>query len=674
MAFRLRPRVLNSPPYNWPLPIIIMTRLRAHLPAILIGTFALILYLLTLAPTTAGTDAGELVLAAFSRGVAHAPGFPTWLAAASLAVHLPVREPAWRLNLLSALMAAATVAGLWFWLRQVPAPQPAPAPLAKGKAASRRPVTPLAGPSAPPTSLILAVLATLAVGRSFWPWATTTEVYTLNTFLLAICLACLFAWSNIAQSDASHLWSRVSDYLLPLAALAYGLALGAHLATTALLAPAIALWLFWQRRRLSLRLFLVSALFLVLGLGAYVILPLRAAADPILNWGDPDTLRSFWRHISAAQYRSNLSLAPASLWAELRFGISLAFWQYSPLALPFIGLGLWWGWKQQRRLTLFLLTGAGAGLAYAILYAIEDDQDAYYMAPYLMLIVPLLWGLHLSLLAISRRLGQTRSALTVVALLPWLLPVLALILNLPLANRSNYWYHRDYFDNLTADVAPGGTVLTRDWQFYSPSLYFQHVLGKRPDLHVIDVELMRRDWYLNALERWYPDLTEAARLPLSAYRQQRDAWEEDPKGFEADPSRVDLLQNAYVAAINALIAAAEAEGGGAYLGPDMEQGIGAGYEWIPTGLTFRLDAPGDTAKPLPSTRWNLDHLAGQWQRLPDEPARKVAMAHALMLGNRAIYLASAGDEAGAVAALHLAEQIDPESQLTAQLLQQIESR
>ncbi len=638
-------------------------------PALFLALAALILYTLTLAPTVAGTDAGELILAAHSRGVAHAPGFPTWLLAAGLAVRLPVREPAWRLNFFSALMAAATLVGLWFWLRLLPAPTRAMTVVAGGrsKGAARRPPPPAARTSSgsltgalsdtPARSLTLTLLGVWAVGRSFWPWATTTEVYSLNAFLLAVCLACLFGWSSRLQTPGE----AGGGFLLPLAALTYGLALGAHLATTALLAPAIALWLFWQRRFLGLRLVALSALALALGLSAYVLLPLRAAADPILNWGDPDTLSRFWRHITAAQYRSNISLAPASLWAELRFGLSLTFWQYSPLALPFIAWGLWWGWKQQRRLTLFLLLAAGAGLVYAILYAIEDDQDAYYILPHLLLLVPLLWGLHLGLSALARRLAHTRASQTAAILLPWLLPLLALTLNLPHANRSHYWYHRDYFANLSADIAPGGAIFTRDWQFYSPSLYFQRVVGERPDLRVIDVELMRRDWYLNALERWFPDLTTPARVQLAAYRQQRNAWEQNPSQFESNPTRVTSLQNAYIAAINALIAAAETQPGGAWLGPDMEQGIGAGYDWTPIGLSFRLDAPTTQAESLPAPTWNLENLVGQWQRLPDDPARKVAQAHALMLANRALYLARAGDQSGANAALHLAEQIAPEN-------------
>ncbi len=647
-----------------------MPRLRHLLPPLLLIGAGLTLYLLTLAPGVTGVDAGELILAATSRGVAHAPGFPTWLILATPFSHLPWREPAWRLNFLSALCGAFTLAALWFWLRQLPLPTPQ-LPPALRPSSHRAP----SSPSQPGNHLTLIVALTFTVSRTFWPWATATEVYTLNTLLLAATLALLFAWSNPLAFAPDHP-RRTRPILLILAALVYGLALGAQLATTALLAPAIALWLYWQRSRLNLRLFLLAALALLLGFSVYAALPLRAAAAPLLNWGEPDTPYRFWRHLTAAQYHSNLSFDPASLLHELRFGATLTFWQYSPLALPFIAWGLWWGWSQQRRPTLFVLVGILTGLAYAILYAIEDDQDAYYILPHLLLLAPLLWGLQLGLLALSRRLLiPTARRNAALHLLLWLLPLCALLLNLPGANRRDYHYHSDYYHNLTAEVAPGGAIFTRDWQFYSPSLYYQHVLGDRLDLHIIDVELMRRDWYLDQLERWYPDLTQPAAAELSAYRQQRDAWERDPQSIESNPLRVAALQNAYIAAIDALIWAADTLGD-VHLGPDMEQGIAAGYSWVPAGLTFRLDPP-SSHPPLPPLHWDLSHLQGRWHRLPDDPARKVARAHALMLDNRAIYLARLGDlaaRADALSALDLALQLDPTDTLALSLRQQIQAQ
>jgi hypothetical protein len=350
---------------------------------------------------------------------------------------------------------------------------------------------------------------------------------------------------------------------------------------------------------------------------------------------------------------SRLAFLAASLLAGLRFGLVLSFWQFGPLGLLLIGWGLVWGWRCCRWPTMFLLTGMLPGIAYAVVYTIADDRDAYYILVHLLALAPLLWGLQRAGAALIPRLGDRRWLWT----LAGLLPLSALLVNMPVADRHDYRYHAVYFRNLTAAVAPGGAVFTRDWQFYSPSLYYQHVLGERRDLRVIDVELMRRDWYLDQLEQWYPELTGPAAAELAAYRQLRDAWEQDPRRFEQDVTRVEALQRAYIAAINALIRTAATQGD-VHLGPDQEPGVGFGYDWVPVGLTFRLFPPGATP-PLPEPGWDLSPFLERWTQLPDDPARKVARAHSLMLQNRTLYLAKGGNLPAARAALDLAERIDP---------------
>ncbi|HPD42144.1 MAG TPA: DUF2723 domain-containing protein, partial [Anaerolineae bacterium] len=79
--------------------------------------------MLTLAPDLTwahwGADGGDLVVAAVARRLPHPPGFPLYEALARAFVRLPWGPPAWRTNLLSALLAAATAATLaWTLLRR----------------------------------------------------------------------------------------------------------------------------------------------------------------------------------------------------------------------------------------------------------------------------------------------------------------------------------------------------------------------------------------------------------------------------------------------------------------------------------------------------------------------------------------------------------------------------
>src|SRR5215207_7572765 len=64
---------------------------------------ALVTYLLTLSPTVNFLDSGELITVGATGGIAHPPGYPLYTILGSAFIHLPLGDPAWRLNMLSAL-------------------------------------------------------------------------------------------------------------------------------------------------------------------------------------------------------------------------------------------------------------------------------------------------------------------------------------------------------------------------------------------------------------------------------------------------------------------------------------------------------------------------------------------------------------------------------------------
>ena len=72
------------------------------------GTAALLVWFV--APDAVWLDAGELTASLFSAGVSHPTGFPLYHPPGKLATFLPMGGVAFRANLLSALLGAATLA------------------------------------------------------------------------------------------------------------------------------------------------------------------------------------------------------------------------------------------------------------------------------------------------------------------------------------------------------------------------------------------------------------------------------------------------------------------------------------------------------------------------------------------------------------------------------------
>src|SRR6266513_5988109 len=137
---------------------------------------ALILYILTLAPTTQFWDTSEYITAASTLGIPHPPGNPLFVLMAHVWGLVPwVAGYAQRINLFAAATSAVS-AGCWFligerWLRGI-----VPAPLARRLAA-------LAG--------------ALVSATSFTVWnqsVVNEKVYTLSLLSIALILWLIVRW------------------------------------------------------------------------------------------------------------------------------------------------------------------------------------------------------------------------------------------------------------------------------------------------------------------------------------------------------------------------------------------------------------------------------------------------------------------------------------------------
>ncbi|HEY77304.1 MAG TPA: DUF2723 domain-containing protein, partial [Thermoflexia bacterium] len=189
---------------------------------------ALGLYLATMAPGLTwahdAADGGELAAAAWTLGIPHPPGHPTYVLLAHLFTRLPLGGVATRTNLFSALCAAATVALVTYVLPR----------------SGRR--------------WVAAVAAGLALASAplLWSQATVTEVHTLNGLFTAVLLAL-----SVLRAPQQSLCQAVAVGWV------WGLGLGNH-PTLLLCGPLVARALGRSGKRWA-----AGAAGLVLGLGIY---------------------------------------------------------------------------------------------------------------------------------------------------------------------------------------------------------------------------------------------------------------------------------------------------------------------------------------------------------------------------------------------------------------------
>lgn len=414
-----------------------------------------------------GSDGAELAVAAHTLGIPHPTGYPTYVLLAQAFRALPWGSLAGRLNLFSACAAALTVGLVGLSAAYLFTPQDSPLPA---------------------LSAALTASLTLAAAGLFWSQALIAEVYTLHCAFTATLI-----WLMLR-------WRQGAGWALPLAGLALGLGLGNHVSLLFLL-PGIAVLLY--RSQVPKRRALLTVALLLLGLSVYLYLPLRAAEDPWLNWGNPRGWPAFWGHISGQSYRTFLFQVPRSqVLARLASTARLLLSDMAPWGVLLGLTGLILLSRENRTILVLSVPPAVLGALLALTYGGADSQ--VHLLP--LYLGWALWagaaGGHL-VGALYQRFG--RKAALATALLP--------LLALPLLLRGWLaWNLRDQIGPLptleeTLDALPAGALLLSkaDEQTF-PLWYAQVVDGIRPDIVLVDTRLLEWAWYRRQLPSRYPGL------------------------------------------------------------------------------------------------------------------------------------------------------------------------
>lgn len=239
--------------------------------AIFVSVF--LLYAVTAAPGVTFHDSGELITGAVTLGIPHPPGSPTWCLLGHVFSGLPVGSPAHRINLMSGFFAAATCVVVFLLVRRIVTN-----------------VRDCSGHDMPWWSEIGPVLGALALAQApgFWEKAVQAEIYTLNAFFLAACIYTYVLWVDSYDSGGKSAHLYVLSFLL-------ALGIGNYLAMVYFV-PVFALLVvagkrgMWRNAEVLLKCALILSLTTI---AVYMYLPIRSAANPPIDWENPETLTGF---------------------------------------------------------------------------------------------------------------------------------------------------------------------------------------------------------------------------------------------------------------------------------------------------------------------------------------------------------------------------------------------
>jgi hypothetical protein len=311
----------------------------------------------TLAPGVLFWDTAEFQTVGPVLGTAHPTGYPSYVILGWLAsiVLQPFGEPAFRMNLLQAILAASAIAGTTALVQVL---------------TGRR-------------MIALATGLLLACTQLFWRLSTHADPHMFHIALTALLFVLLVTWDSRRHSADPQTLAHADRWLVAAAAV-YGVAVANH-SLALLLPPAIGLFVLAADWRVILRpRTIVTCVVVLAGTIAvlFLELPIRAAMNAPLVYGHPDTWSGFQYVVLAEQFRGSLSNPFVDLPTKAGQVIDLLNGWLGPFALlALVGFAT----SLVRRPRYILLSGL-AGLATCVFSAsyANADIERYYLLPLLV--------------------------------------------------------------------------------------------------------------------------------------------------------------------------------------------------------------------------------------------------------------------------------------------------
>ncbi len=450
------------------------SRWRDGLVGAVISAIAFTVYWRTLAPSVAFLfdDTLEFQYVVPRLGIIHQTGYPLYTLLGKLFTLLvPLNDPAFRLNLFSAVVGAIAVGMVYLVLIHLVAHR---------------------------WAAVVGAL-TFAAGQTFWGQAVIAEIYTAQMLLVALTLYLVLIWREEVQVGAVER-ARLRFYLL---ALVMGLGLTHH-RLILLVYPAIALYIILVNRAasvkgISLPILARATVLFIAPLLLYLYLPLRGAVGSA-DGTYQNTLEGFFGWVMAQEYTVFLTQNPLQVQHDATYYISLFQTQFGMLGLLLSGMGIVW-FVQRPREWLLLALALVAEAGFAFNYRVSDVY-VHFLTTFLLLAIFLAAGAD-ALLSVASRFEFRHWKVAVTAplagLLLLLLPLGLFEANYSVNDLSNKWDAYDYgVEILNQPLEKNATIIGIQGEV-SLVRYLQENAGLRPDVETFAAD--KEEARLAAVER-----------------------------------------------------------------------------------------------------------------------------------------------------------------------------
>jgi len=525
-----------------------MSKHTKYIFGIIVFLITFIIYNFTLSKTVYYTDAGELASAAYYLGIAHPTGYPLFTILAHLWSYLPISDSIIHsFNIFAAFLVAFSSSIIFLIIWQI-----------------------LSNIISNNYKIYICFIISLTFSFSFtmWQQSTSIEVYPLQILLFSLI---------IFLSIKAHYSSDIRCWLLT--AFLIGLSFTNHL-TTLFIVPSTLYLFFFEKNKLILtknkfKDFLLIIITFFLPLSLYLSIVIRSASYPPINWGwIHRSFEKFLYHVQGKQYQVWM-FSGDKINENVQKFIELIPYQFAFIGVLFIILALYYLIKiKEKQLLTYLLINIVFSFLYAINYSIHDI-DSYFSLSFISLFFIIPFGV--------LYLYEKYKKLIFIIII---LPLINLFINYQKVDISNNYLVEDYTKQLINNLDSNAILITAQWDYFNSAfMYYQSVEKVRPDIVIVEKELLRRTWYPLQLEIKNPELTNLVKLELERYKIDLEKFE------SGQPiQNYPYIQNNYINLLRRIIETNIYERP-VYVGLDIlqsEQDIIKGFNLYPVGLVYKI--------------------------------------------------------------------------------------
>jgi len=434
--------------------------------------FFFILYYINSAPSIVFGDSPELALSSYSLGIAHPPGYPLFSIITKFFSYLqPFQDYAKKCNVFSVFISSLAIAVLFYTLEQ----------LYKNK--------------------LIALITSFTTGFSYlyFKQSLITEVYALNSFF--VILITLTIVKYLKTNDKR--WLYLSTFI-------GGIGLGNH---HTLLGILFSTYMFMFFRKVGLKTFFISLLFLFFGITIYIYLPLRSLKNPILDWGNPENLNNFFSVIIREQFGfGNKDYNFENTKSQILYYLTFLVEQFY---IPLLLLALYGFYKFKKHdlpfwlylLLIFLINGL---LTFLVL---NPDESEFFLVE--AFLTPSIIAFSFFIASGFYEISKKKMSLYIFIMVLSMTTIFyKFMVQKKQITEKNNFYAKNYAMD-TLNILPDNSVIIGEADYTTfPLLYSKHFYFKNKDITILDADFFMLPWYqeqyvahIPFLKNVLPDIT-----------------------------------------------------------------------------------------------------------------------------------------------------------------------